>query len=221
MKVVSVQSGRAVWLFETIELNPRGLDIYPIFLAVRSRYSFATPKTRDDVENAKDGVKFEHGSFKHGGTESFSVQLSIFNDGLVAETLAGTDCAEAFLEDAVNFVQKQHGLYFDPAMVGRKRYGSSLLIESHIGLSKLSASLEPIRASLSEATGRSPQASGLTFGFDPAEPSDGMGPFTIERRIGVPFSTNRFFSSAPLKTSVHISILEQFERLMALTSSGI
>jgi hypothetical protein len=37
--------------------------------------------------------------------------------------------------------------------------------------------------------------------------------FTLERRIGLPFSTNVFFSQAPLKSGDHFSFLEALEGL--------
>ena len=215
MRVVSVLSGRAVWLFETVELNPRGLDIHPIYVAVKNKYSFSTPKTRDEVENPKDGVKFENGSFKPNGGDSFSVSLSVFNDGVVAEMAAGTSHAEAFLEDVMAFVKKLHGLCFEPSMVSRRRYSSSLLVESDKGLSRISESVANISALLGAETGRKFETLGVTIGYDPMEPNDGLGPFVIERRTGVPFSSNRFFSRAPVKTESHISILQKFEQLMA------
>src|ERR1700733_14713952 len=148
MRVVRVLSGKAVWLFETAELNPRGLDLFPICVAIKSRYSFSTPKTRDEVDNPKDGIKFEYGSFSPNGAESFAVRLTVFADGLVAETTAGTTCAENFLADVAAFVQKQHGLVFEPSMVRTRSYGSSILIESDRGLSRISAAVAEISAQL-------------------------------------------------------------------------
>jgi len=215
MKVLSKLSGKAIWLFETVELNPLGLDLHPVYLAVKNKYGFSTPKTRDEVDSPKDGIKFENGNFSPNGSESFAVTLTVFGDGLVADATAGTGCAEAFLEDAVAFVQKQQGLFFEPSMVGRRRYGSQLLIESDRGLSRISESIADITAQLGAETGRKYQTSCLKIAFDPTEPIDGLGPFLIERRTNVPFALNRYFSSAPVRTEAHISLLERFEQLMA------
>ena len=38
--------------------------------------------------------------------------------------------------------------------------------------------------------------------------------FTIERRSGRSFEDNRYFSSAPLRTSDHLVCLEQIEKLL-------
>jgi hypothetical protein len=37
--------------------------------------------------------------------------------------------------------------------------------------------------------------------------------FTLERRIGLPFSANVFFSQAPLKSGDHLALLEALEAL--------
>ncbi len=37
------------------------------------------------------------------------------------------------------------------------------------------------------------------------------GAFTIERRADAPFKAKTYFSSAPLRTSVHLELLQEFE----------
>jgi hypothetical protein len=39
--------------------------------------------------------------------------------------------------------------------------------------------------------------------------------FTIERRANVPFSENTYFSAAPLGTSEHLALLQEFEDMLA------
>lgn len=215
MKIVSIISGKATWLFETAELNPRGLDLHPIYVAVRNKYAFSTPKTREEIDDPKDGVKFLNGSFKVDGADSFSVNLAIYNDGLVAETRASSGHSEAFLTDVVTFAKKQHGLYFEPTMIRQRRFGSKVVFESESGLHKLSDLMSGVNATLKAETGRGFEASGLTLAFDPTEPNDALSPFLIERRANLPLSANRFYSSAPVSTEAHIAILEQVEKLMA------
>jgi hypothetical protein len=41
------------------------------------------------------------------------------------------------------------------------------------------------------------------------------GKFTIERRAEVPFSENIYFSSAPLGTSLHLELVERFEKSLS------
>lgn len=214
MKVLS-KTGRAIWLFETIELNPRGVDSLSAYEAIRNKYSFAGPKTREEIENSADGIKFQNGSFKPNGSEAFAVTLEIYKDGIIAETRSSTELAELFLSDAMHFARLEYGLYFEESMIRQRRYGSTLLFESAHGLDRLSNTLSELAAELQSETGRRYEVTGLTMGFDPIEINDGLGSFTIERRIGVPHAGDRFFSIAPLQTEKHIALLERFESLMA------
>ncbi len=124
MKLVTVDSARAIWLFETRELNPKGLDMNPIYLAIRNKYGFASPKTREETEEPRDGIKFQHGVYKPVGTQGISVASTIYPDGLIADTASSTQDAEAFLHDVIAQVQKHFHLVFSPEMVYKRRYVS-------------------------------------------------------------------------------------------------
>jgi hypothetical protein len=55
----------------------------------------------------------------------------------------------------------------------------------------------------------------VAFNVDPlTRPQFAQTDFTIDRRGGAPYSLNRFFCSAPLKTESHIAILEAIERTL-------
>jgi hypothetical protein len=43
----------------------------------------------------------------------------------------------------------------------------------------------------------------------------GRAPFSIHRRLDVPFSDDKYFSEAPLETETHLEILAQFEKDVA------
>ena len=214
MKVLS-KTGRAIWLFETIEMNPRGVDSLAAYGAIRSKYLFTGPKTREDIENSADGIKFQNGSFRPNGAEAFEVNLEIYKDGIIAETKSDTELSELFLGDVMQFAKTQYGLYFEESMIRQRRYGSTLLFESDSGLARLSQTLSELASGLHAGTGRKYEVTGLTMGFNPIETSDGLGSLTIERRVGVPHAANRYFSLAPLQTEQHIALMERFEFLMA------
>lgn len=214
MKLVSVAASRVTWLFETREMNPQGLDLHPVYVAIKNRYNFATPRSREEIETAKDGIKFQHGVYKPDGTNGFSIEFTSYNDGLVADSMASTQLTEAFLDDLTSLARKQFSLAFTPQTVYKRKYASSLLVESEIGLSRITQGIAEIASCLSEATGRPFETTGLTLGPDGSISSDFTQPFTIERRVGVPFATNRFFSNAPLQTDAHLALLEKFESLM-------
>ncbi len=55
----------------------------------------------------------------------------------------------------------------------------------------------------------------MDFGFDPDEIA-GIRPanFMLERRVGVPYVQNRFFSEAPIRTDTHLELLQEIESLL-------
>ena len=219
MKIVSIQQGKVTWLFEIDELNPRGLDIQPVVLAVKNRYGFSTPSKREDIENRTDGIKFENGRYKLNEREAIGVQLTAYDDGLIAEVKTDTDLAEEFLGDAVAFFQQQIGMHNEPSMgsrellVSRKMYTSTLVFESQSGFEKVNAILEPICTLLNEASGRDYFVKGFTVGSGGTASNDEI--FTIERRASLPLSSNRYFSFARMTTKAHIAVLEKIEAALA------
>ena len=54
---------------------------------------------------------------------------------------------------------------------------------------------------------------GISFGADPISKAQ-HPPFKLERDIQAPFEHNRYFSSAPLPTDEHLTLLEQLESLL-------
>ena len=215
MKVASVLSGKAIWLFETQEMNPRGLDLQSIVISIKNRYNFSTPTTREEIDDQKEGIKFLKGSFKSRESENIAVNLSVFRDGLVAETFVDSTLAEALLEDVVAFIRDKHGLRFETSMIRQRQYASQLVVESKSGLLRISQAISEISAELAKITGRSFEAIALTIGYDLTVPAEGVGPFILERRAGVPFSEDRYFSSASLTTEAHVRLLNRLEALMA------
>ena len=56
----------------------------------------------------------------------------------------------------------------------------------------------------------------IDFAFDPLEVKLSVNTrFTIERRLGSPFSSSRYYCIAPLKTEMHIELLEKFETALS------
>ena len=56
----------------------------------------------------------------------------------------------------------------------------------------------------------------IGFAFDPLKINLAVNTkFTVERRVGLPFSSNRYYCVAPLKTEMHIELLEKFEKALS------
>ena len=54
----------------------------------------------------------------------------------------------------------------------------------------------------------------IVITFDQQATKLGTAPFTIQRREGVPFGENKYWSSAPVNTDLHLKLIAQWERAM-------
>ncbi len=217
MTLMNVKVARAIWLVDSRDLNPRGIDIVPLLDALRDRYNFQTyPKTADEVnENDAKGIVFMNGSFGPAGSARHTiVKATIFGDGLVVETAQSTDLSEAFLADALQFLSTQFGLTYTPEMVHKKFYLSELIVRTNKDLSRVFAPFATVTHRLNELTGHSFEPLGFGFGIDTTMSTARPSPFKFEREINKPFNQNRYYSAAPLRTGDHEDLLRQLEALL-------
>lgn len=216
MTVVYIKLARAIWLVDSRELNPRGIDIFPILEAIKSRYNFQVYPTKPEEANEFDpkGIVFMNGSFAAGSQRHMIVKATLYGDGLVVESALSTDFCEAFMTDTLTFMANQFGLTYRPEMVQTKLYVSEMIVRTEKDLSHLFAPLAEISTRLGAYTGQPFQPAGFGFGIDPAVSNSRRIAFSFEREINKPFSQKRYFSSAPLTTSQHEELLRGLEETL-------
>ncbi len=217
MKLLNVSCARSIWLFPVEDLNPNGLDLVPIVMAVRTRFRFSKSPGRPDEVSLSDGIRFGGGSFAlEDGRQVEVSALKMFQDGLVAETRHSTEATDYFIATLLDFVCKNHGLRFEGEMPQTKRYTSELIISSEIELDRLSEKLSRFAAFLSTLEGANVnyRASAVSFTTDPQSP-DSAQHFRFERRTGSRFAEKRYFSQAALRTDDHLAAIEEWERLLS------
>jgi hypothetical protein len=216
MTVLNVKTARAIWLVDSRDLNPHGIDILPILAAIRDRYNFQTfPKTADEAdETAATGIVFMNGSFAVASTRHTIVKATLFGDGLVVDSALSTDFCEAFLADALTFLSSQFGLTYNAEMVHTKIYLSELIVRTDKDLNRLFASLSTVRDQLNLLTGHHFEPVGFGFNLDTKVSTARPAAFKFEREINKPFAQRRYYSSAPLRTSQHENLLGQMEALL-------
>jgi hypothetical protein len=214
--VLHVRTARAIWLVDSRDLNPHGIDIFPILAAIKDRYNFQTyPKTVEEAnENDTKGIVFANGSFAVGSSRHTIVKATIFGDGLVADSARSTDFCEAFLGDALEFLSSQFGLTYRPEMIHTKAYLSELIVQTDRDLNRLFASLAAVREKLDSLTGHRFEPAGFGFSVDMQTSAPRSGPFRFEREINKPFAQMRYYSAAPLRTSQHEELLQQMDALL-------
>jgi hypothetical protein len=183
--------------------------------AVRDRYNFQTyPKGDETNENDPKGIVFANGSFPFENQLYTIVKTTIYGDGLVVDSASSTDLSEAFLEDVLTFLSNQFGLTYRPEMIHKKIYTSELILQLDKDLSRFFAPLIALNEELNMLAGRSFEPFGFGLSVDPAASISQPAPFKFEREINKPFDLRRYYSSAPLRTSDHESLLQTLETLL-------
>jgi hypothetical protein len=217
MKVVNTEGGRILELVALEELRPVGGVYVPDFLrAITARYSFVQPPTNFE-EMLKSGMKFEGGKFTLADNTVVSIkELSLHNDGIICEAF-NTQIADLVLDDFVAWAIAEFKLH-QPLSAPRRTYTSSIIcdFEKDVepGLGKIARLSSLLSKALGDAYGWKYKYELFRLGLnvDPRTiPQYRLTNFIFERRTGIEYSKNRFFSIAPLTTEAHIHLLEVFE----------
>lgn len=225
MKLLSVNTARSIRLLETRYLNPRGKNIeYELIEWLKKTYQFQ--KFPDfplkDVETQGlvfSGGRFPCGKDEDGKDKNIYVDLTIFNDGVVANTRSSTKDADEFLSEALILVAGEFHLAYSPEMVRKKLYLSEVEIKLDKALKFLNPKLEQFAIRISSLHESSPPIaydfSSIGFWPDPAIQQMPPSPFRVERKLNTAWSENKYYSAAPLHTDHHLKLLEEFETILS------
>lgn len=216
MTVLNVKTARSIWLVDSRDLNPHGIDILPILGAIRDRYNFQSfPKTAEEAnESDPKGIVFMNGSFATGNVRHTIVKATMYADGIVVDSALSTDFCEAFLADVLAFLSSQFGFTYSPEMIHTKIFTSELVVRSDKDLNRFFVPLATVKKKLNTLTGQDFEPFGLRFNIDATVTTARPAPFVFEREIGKRFSQNRYYSSAPLQTKQHEELLQELESLL-------
>jgi len=222
MKVLQHLGARATWLFDTADLNPKGKSLFPDLLDwLKETYRFEQAPKSLPPEGENKGLEFKKGEFQTEEEMFVNVDLTVWNDGLVANSSKTTEDTDKFLGDVLRNATTEFSLTFDPNMVRRKLYISELNVKIDEPFAKLNHRLadfaEKLSALLPDA--RPFSAGGISFWTDTTFNVTKLPPFGIERRVNAPFSENRFYTKAPLQTHQHIELLTEFEEILAASGA--
>ena len=220
MQLLSVGLARSIWLFDVNELNPTGKSIFPDMLGwLGEKYSFQTfPKSTAEVDQTTKGFVFKFGEF-HADEGAKSVNLSFFNDGVVAETWASTEKTDAFLEEVLRSAATKYGLAYTPDMIRQRQYISEVTVRLDHPLSNMNSKIVQLCETINGLFTRHHLApfelTGMNFAPDVSASSYKPPGLQIERKLGAPFAESRFWSKSPFTTKDHLFALEEFEKLLA------
>jgi len=221
MQLLNVVTARSIWLFDIAELNPRGKALFPdLFDWLKDVYNFQkVPTSLEDVDATK-ALVFANGQYQAREEVFVHVELKMYNDGLIANTVSSTRETDRFLDAVLVSAAAEFNLNFKPEMVRKKIYLSEMNVYSPKYLSD--PRLEKFASKISEfASDNGPVEFDFAgVAFWPLRSRDvTIGAFHIERKANTNREEHKYFSRAPLHTDDHLGLLTQFEdELMVLPS---
>jgi len=215
MQLSAVLLARVAFFVESVDLNSHGQAFYPaVIRGLVERYHFQSfPQKIEDYDEQK-GVTLAVGT---SGDRTID-KVVIYNWGLTIDTRSSTSEAEQLLDEALMWGAANLRLTYNRAMIKRKAYLSQITFNSDAVLLPLNSDLGNIEKAVSEAVSSNLKLRykfkpvGIMLGADPEEQVIPVQRFSIERRERIAFSENKYFSSAPIPTDLHLSLLAEYER---------
>ena len=218
MKIIINEAGRAHQILVPDEVRPIGGYYLPDAMRLISdRYGFSQTPSIEDMK-IRGGV-FKDGRLVSGVKKINIVEIGISNDAIYA-TAEDTTTADFIIDDLITWSEQTVGLRPSITKIPRK-YDNAVVVEFEADIenrfdifNELISSYNEMLANLYNET-ISVSFSRIDFAFDPLEVKLSVNTrFTVERRAASPFSSNRYHCVAPLKTEMHIALLEKFERAL-------
>jgi hypothetical protein len=214
MKVETVISARSIWLLEMRHLNPRGRNLYRLIgPRLYALYGFKEPSDFDEVK----GVQYIGGEFSPSGSNNdlTGITVTVFNDGIVAQTCTSTDDSDSFLSRTLEQLAKDNYIAYSPEMVKRKQYATEFIVRPEVPIAPIQQ-FNPLYRLLSEIIyPQQPSAqfevSSLIFDTDPTLPKRQV-PFTFQRRANTPFEETLYYSHGPFSSEQHMLVLNELEK---------
>ena len=216
MKHLATVAARSTWLFNMLELNPKGQRLFPYLTdALTEQYDFddqPEPSTDATSSDKQVGTKFKNGQFD-SKSGPVVVSLDLYDDGLAAVTSHSSEVTDEFIRHAISWAESTFSLKFDPSLVVNRIYVSEVVVKLS---GSLADRLKPLGAFAdllsSHSFGKPPQPfspSGITF-----TSGDGSTTFTLDRRTNTPVSANVFYSRALTDTATHLTLLSDLEQIL-------
>jgi hypothetical protein len=187
-------------------------------------YAFAAVPDIQQVIASQDkgtakGAEFQVGKIpRRDGSTAVIEKFTVFNDGLVVDSRVSTEDCDLFLDSIEEWAKKNlSGI----RNVGKSFYLSQL--EVKFQGSRYARAFDGICDQVYSLlngygmVGLTPYRFGsLHMAMEPSRTSLSQpSPFSIERRLNIPFDDNLFFAQAPLRTSDHKSLLMALEKVLA------
>ncbi|MCK9376997.1 MAG: hypothetical protein M0P73_12680 [Syntrophobacterales bacterium] len=218
MKLLSINLARSLWFCPMQELNPRGKSLYHIIPYLIDKYKFKVFPSEKEVPDENKGIKFEDGEFLTSTNELISINLTIYTDGLVADSRYSTNESDTFLTDLLINLHRDFSFPHFELVIRRIGYVSQLYVSNDKSLELMNQKLKKISEYLSNNVKGFGEIlfelGGISFWPDQTNIIKPFT-FTFERVLNVAFSENRYYSAAPLQTEKHLELLDMLEGILS------
>lgn len=218
MQLASVVLARIYALFQIADLNPVGTVYYPevVEWLVRRHGFLKYPTKLEDFDESK-GIEFIGGKAGNVTIE----KMVILTNGIYVDTLASTEASEGILRETLGAAAEEMGIAYQEGMLKRRAYISQLAFYSDAPLFLIHPVFrkigEIVSGEVNDNFGKSLpyQATAVGLNYDVTTTPLGPAPFNIQRREGAPFGDKKYFSVAPVKTNIHLQLLDMVETAAA------
>lgn len=217
MELTEILRSQSTRLFRAF--NPTGSLYLPdVISRIKEKYEFVvSPVDASGYLSGEENVLiFKHGLFNGKVIDEFK----IYNDGVVVDTRAFVEDADAFIDDLIDWSTEQYGYSIKEYPPVQKMFTSQLEVKMDINLDKWIDRVKILASRINESLRSSGieaepfQVAGFTMHFDTSKYGTGApSSFTIERRVQQLYESNLYFTTAPTLTSDHLKILETLEEI--------
>jgi hypothetical protein len=212
MQLIGHELSRIVYL-TNVTRRGGGAFLPDVAQRVLQKYSFVKFPGVDELQK-------ESQSFSMGKFQDFQIDdLKVYSDGIIVAGKCDTDILSAFVTDLFGWIKTDFGLEEVSILKPEMHFESGLVVKAERDLTSV---LSPpkrvanlIEKAMAGATQAEYQPSVITFEADSEGLKTRRRPtrFSFERRAGVPFGANVFFSTAPLTSANHLALLTGLEGL--------
>lgn len=214
MKLVSKDAGFCSVTVVADEIRPLdGINLPGLFQAIADRYRFNKSPSLEEARAA--GAKFRGGVFVQNDKQIIITELGVFNDGFAATT-SDTGDSKQVLFDLLDMARNNFK-FRDPTTPPKWFYQSDLVVEFQSSAIEFMEPLIPVIQFLEQefatATGEKKKFNFDILGFvtEQTPPNRPQPQFYIQRRVGAPLGSKRYFSKAHIPTLPHIRLLEMLD----------
>jgi hypothetical protein len=176
----------------------------------------ATPKI-DAPNSPATPLTFTQGKFQLSGREVTIEQLQIFAAGFLVSTKTHTRNSDAIVDDFLAWSAEKFHLEFEDLKAGSV-HGSQIDFRFELPLPELLPVFKGVGPCITERLKNffeyQPvfELTSIYFWIDKTRyPEHAPHALRIDRRAGIPFEDNIYWSDAPLSTDDHVAVLTEFE----------